>query len=89
MLDLVDVGVLLLVVLTLFVAAFFVFLVWRKGYMKGWREARGAPPACPACGYELTGLKACRCPECGREFTLEQLWHMPQSPSRRGEDDAL
>lgn len=31
-------------------------------------------PRCPSCGYALTGLTRTRCPECGREPTLEQLW---------------
>lgn len=69
-----NVGVLLLILLTLLVAALFVFLVWRNGYVRGWRLARSAPPRCPACGYNLSGLTQCRCPECGREYTLEQLW---------------
>ena len=29
--------------------------------------------ACPLCGYNLAGLTAARCPECGADFTLEQL----------------
>ena len=28
---------------------------------------------CPTCGYNLTGLTATRCPECGTQFTLDQL----------------
>ena len=28
---------------------------------------------CPVCGYNLTGLREARCPECGGSFTLEQL----------------
>ncbi|MCG3129729.1 MAG: hypothetical protein FLDDKLPJ_00464 [Phycisphaerae bacterium] len=31
-------------------------------------------PLCPSCGYALTGLTRTRCPECGCEPTLEQLW---------------
>lgn len=28
---------------------------------------------CPSCGYSLIGLAACRCPECGVEYTIESL----------------
>ena len=29
--------------------------------------------SCPVCGYNLTGLREARCPECGSQFTLDQL----------------
>lgn len=28
---------------------------------------------CAVCGYNLTGLKGTRCPECGKEYTLDEL----------------
>ncbi len=28
---------------------------------------------CPACNYSMVGLKESRCPECGREYTLDEL----------------
>lgn len=28
---------------------------------------------CPTCGYSLIGLRECRCPECGQEFTLDEI----------------
>jgi hypothetical protein len=28
---------------------------------------------CPACQYRMVGLKQSRCPECGREYTLDEL----------------
>ena len=28
---------------------------------------------CPVCGYNMTGLHESRCPECGSQFTLDQL----------------
>jgi hypothetical protein len=28
---------------------------------------------CPTCGYNLSGLREARCPECGGSFTLDQL----------------
>ena len=74
---LVDVGVWFLVVLTAGVTFFAVFLVWRNGYVKGWRRAKSEPPKCLQCGYNLSGLTHCRCPECGKEYRLEQLWNIP------------
>jgi hypothetical protein len=29
---------------------------------------------CPTCGYNLTGLRESRCPECGTQFTLNELY---------------
>ncbi|MBX3403956.1 MAG: hypothetical protein KF699_11155 [Phycisphaeraceae bacterium] len=29
--------------------------------------------ACPACGYNLTGLKTTTCPECGGSFSIQEL----------------
>jgi uncharacterized paraquat-inducible protein A len=37
------------------------------------RSAAAGGIVCPTCGYNLTGLKGSRCPECGVEFTLDQL----------------
>jgi len=37
-------------------------------------SADGGGPACMKCGYSLNGLFATRCPECGDEPTLDQLW---------------
>jgi len=31
-------------------------------------------PRCLRCGYSLRGLRATRCPECGDEPTLDELW---------------
>ena len=76
--DLVTVAVLLLVLLTAGLTLFVVFLVWRNGYVRGWRRARHAPPRCPKCGYNLSGLTHCRCPECGSEYRLEELWRVPE-----------
>ena len=28
---------------------------------------------CPECGYSMVGLTSSRCPECGREYTLDEL----------------
>jgi hypothetical protein len=29
--------------------------------------------SCPVCGYNMTGLHESRCPECGAQFTLDEL----------------
>lgn len=70
----VEVGALALVLFTGLVAVLFSLLVWRRGYARGWRRSRGEPPQCLGCGYNLSGLTHCRCPECGREHTLDELW---------------
>ena len=35
---------------------------------------------CPNCGYNLTGLSAARCPECGRQYTINEL--LAEQPAR-------
>ena len=37
-------------------------------------STRSQIPACMKCGYSLQGLTATRCPECGDEPTIDQLW---------------
>lgn len=32
------------------------------------------PVLCPECRYDLTGLTAARCPECGTQYTLDELY---------------
>lgn len=63
----------------------FVPIVWVLGTVLLWRETPSerlarmsklisAPTVlCPVCGYNLTGLREARCPECGGSFTLDQL----------------
>jgi hypothetical protein len=34
-----------------------------------------AKVACPSCGYDLRGQRECRCPECGKQFTVGELLH--------------
>lgn len=58
-------------------------LVWRETFQeRGKRLRRSDPNAliCPRCAYNLTGLKEARCPECGTQYTLEQLF--AAQPSR-------
>ncbi len=33
---------------------------------------------CPACGYDLRGQRECRCPECGRRYTVGELVNRSQ-----------
>src|SRR4051812_13644738 len=60
-------------------------IVWVLATVLLWRETpaeriarmsrlTNAPTVlCPACGYNLTGLREARCPECGGSFTLDEL----------------
>jgi predicted RNA-binding Zn-ribbon protein involved in translation (DUF1610 family) len=67
-----------------FVACVAAPLLWLVGSVILWRERpreridrlRSAGTkvlVCPACGYNLTGLKEVRCPECGMQMTIDQL----------------
>jgi hypothetical protein len=71
----IEAGVVLLLVLSIPVTVLVVYLIWRDGYVKGWRAARrDVGVHCPRCGYSLAGLTHARCPECGVELTLDDLW---------------
>lgn len=60
-------------------------IVWVLATVLLWRETpaerlarmsglAGNPTVlCPVCGYNLSGLREARCPECGGTFTLDQL----------------
>jgi hypothetical protein len=64
-------------------------LLWMVATVLVWRETQperaerlralgrdrvGGPGIpCPVCNYDMTGLKSTRCPECGSEFTLDEL----------------
>ena len=59
--------------------------VWREtGAERADRVAASAPGGivCPACGYNLTGLRQCTCPECGASFTIDEL--LASQPGREG-----
>jgi len=63
----------------LFVVPFVGWGAWMVWTVCGWPIALAdgeetAPPRCPNCGYSLTGLRWTRCPECGDEPTLDELW---------------
>ena len=67
-------------------------LLWITATLFIWRETKtertdrlervGASTiVCPACQYNLTGLREARCPECGTGYTLNEL--LAGQPSRR------
>jgi len=70
-------GVVLLVALCGGLMVLAAYIVWRRGYTQGWRRARYQPPTCPKCRYNMSGLRQCRCPECGADFDLDELWRTP------------
>lgn len=84
--DWIHAGAILLVLLTLGVTALGAALVWRNGYVRGWRAPRTNPPLCPRCKYDLSGLSHCRCPECGTEYRLDELWNRPVVAPRRADE---
>ena len=60
-------------------------VLWLFGTAWAWREtsaeragrlaAMGVEALpCPSCGYNLSGLRESKCPECGAAFTLDQLY---------------
>ncbi len=60
-------------------------VLWLFGTAWAWRETKveraGRLAAmgvealpCPSCGYNLSGLRESKCPECGAAFTLDQLF---------------
>lgn len=54
--------------------------LWMAVTVRFWPMKPGArgqsdlSPRCLKCGYLLTGLRATRCPECGDEPTIDELW---------------
>ncbi len=53
--------------------------LWMAGTVRYWPMkvapgVNGLTPKCLQCGYLLTGLRGTRCPECGDEPTLDELW---------------
>jgi hypothetical protein len=58
-------------------------VVWREtAAERADRLSRASADAlvCPSCGYNLTGLREARCPECGASFTISEL--LAAQPSR-------
>lgn len=72
-----------------FVGGVIAIMLWLVATVLIWRETPGERSArvsgtsaivCPTCGYNLTGLTGTRCPECGSQFTLNEL--MAAQPSQ-------
>ena len=64
----------------LFAIPFLAWGLWMAATVRFWpmrdlaAESGDFAPTCIACGYPLTGLCATRCPECGDERTIDELW---------------
>jgi peptidoglycan/LPS O-acetylase OafA/YrhL len=56
--------------------------IWRETAEERGERLSGAAAGivCPVCGYNLTGLTATRCPECGKQFTIDEL--LASQPNR-------
>ena len=63
--------------------SFFIF-AWTIGTVLLWKETAEERASrmenlgvdgvsCPACGYNMTGLKNATCPECGKVYTVDQI----------------
>lgn len=73
-------------------------LLWLAGTALAWRETdaeRATRPAarirgplhCPKCGYNMTGLYDARCPECGTQYTLDQIMTSVMERNEVGTDE--
>ncbi|HEX3358122.1 MAG TPA: hypothetical protein VHS31_14210 [Tepidisphaeraceae bacterium] len=53
-----------------------VTFIWRETVEERTERIRSVSKSaivCPKCGYNLTGLQTARCPECGTQYTLDEL----------------
>lgn len=60
-------------------------LVWRETPAERaarFKSANADALVCPSCGYNLTGLTTARCPECGTQYTLNEL--LAAQPAKPG-----
>jgi hypothetical protein len=49
------------------------FVDWLRRVHRMIRRRSFGPGDCPACGYNLKGIRERRCPECGRAFSNDEL----------------
>jgi hypothetical protein len=57
--------------------------LWRETAFERRSRLAASPQrtvGCPTCGYNLTGLTATRCPECGKQCTLDELFAAQAEP---------
>ena len=57
--------------------------IWRETAAERADRLQGGGRAvihCPRCGYNLTGLREARCPECGTQYTLDELLALAKEP---------
>ncbi len=68
-------------------------VIWIPSTALVWRETNAERAArlgryasqtlpCPECGYNLVGLRDARCPECGAQYTLDQLFGAVAHPDK-------
>jgi len=50
-------------------------ITWRMFSLDWFQIKIDGDLCCPECGYNMAGLSATKCPECGNEFTIDQLKH--------------
>lgn len=60
-------------------------LIWRETEMERIRRVGSISDKaiyCPACKYNLRGLQQTRCPECGAQYTLDELFSILRERAR-------
>lgn len=71
---------------------FLTILIWRESAAERrdrMRKTGSQVIPCPVCGYNLTGLREARCPECGTSFTLNELMANTHQPDPLAETESV
>lgn len=69
----------------------FTVLLWRETNderVARIRQAGGDALFCAQCGYNMTGLKESRCPECGQAYTLDALFAAQKTETIEQDSDS-
>jgi hypothetical protein len=71
-----DLGIFLAACLSIFTWLTCVCIIWRDraADLTTMNDTAERDVACPKCRYAMTGLREARCPECGEQYTLDQLF---------------